>query len=516
MTGIETIAAVATPQVVAGIAKVNALKNALEANEIGPALLAATGGASAEYGGLLNGMLDASENMRTWLESSGMLEAWTSTREGIEDTAAEVADSMEVFTNEFLDRTGLGDAVEHGIAEGTEFVADAIPKLDGKLIESRARLADPYIYTTEMPVPPEIKDLLDDAIHPFALPPSPEITFDFFDDVFGKAKEIWRDPAVIAVPLERLAEFEQEVLKWCDDKGCLLTAKKIDTVVGTQYVPGLACEVPLVGNMANVILKTQLDEELTSEELAKAGVDGALILTLVAAPYLLPAGAVAAGSGTFVAQTAMTGAAIGGSHGGLMAAITEYANSGDMAKAFEAAGKGILQGAVLGAAGGAAGGAVLYHAGAGLSGSVAAGVAGGAAPGAIAGGVEGFKETGTVEGALQGAGEGALKGGALGGIIGGAAHGFGRLTGQIKPLGDYPEGLPNPDGLLVRTAVDRSNINYGSETIIPGMARHHIKPLSLGGPDVSSNITHIPIKIHSAPHPSHSVINAPTGTIFFS
>ena len=286
--------------------------------------------------------------------------------------------------------------------------------------------------------------------------------------------------------------------------------------MGTQYVPGLACEVPLVGNMANVILKTQLDEELTSEELAKAGVDGALILTLVAAPYLLPAGAVAAGSGTFVAQTAMTGAAIGGSHGGLMAAITEYANSGDMAKAFEAAGKGILQGAVLGAAGGAAGGAVLYHAGAGLSGSVAAGVAGGAAPGAIAGGVEGFKETGTVEGALQGAGEGALKGGALGGIIGGAAHGFGRLTGQIKPLGDYPEGLPNPDGLLVRTAVDRSNINYGSETIIPGMARHHIKPLSLGGPDVSSNITHIPIKIHSAPHPSHSVINAPTGTIFFS
>lgn len=507
MTVIETIAAVATPEVVAGIAKVNALKNALEANEIGPALLAASGGASAEYGGLLTGISDASENLRQFLENSGMLEAWTSTREGIEDTAADAADGIEVFTNDFLERTELGDAVEHGIAEGTEFFSGFISKLNSE------EIAKPLVLS-EATLPPEMEDLITKKGDILSLP-SPEEISDFFDDLFGTAKDIWRDPAIIAVPIERLAEFEQEALKWCDDKGCLLTAKKIDTVVGTQYVPGLACELPLVGNMANVILKTQLDEKLTSEELTKASVDGALILALVAAPYLLPTGAVAAGSGAFVAQTAMTGAAIGGSHGGLMAAINEYADSGDTTKACEAAGKGILQGAILGAAGGAAGGAVLYHAGAGLSGSVAAGVAGGAAPGAIAGGVEGFKETGTIEGALQGAGEGALKGGALGGIIGGAAHGFGRLTGQIKPLGDYPEGLPNPDGLLVRTAVDRSNINYGSEAIIPGMARHHIKPLSLGGTDVSSNITHIPTKIHSATHPSHSVINAPTGTIFF-
>ena len=75
MTGFET-ATLATAKVVAEVAKVNALKNALEANEIGPALLAATGVESVEYGGLLNGMQDASGNLRQFLENSGMLEAF--------------------------------------------------------------------------------------------------------------------------------------------------------------------------------------------------------------------------------------------------------------------------------------------------------------------------------------------------------------------------------------------------------------------------------------------------------
>ena len=57
-----------------------------------------------------------------------------------------------MFTNEFLERTGLGRCGGHGIAEGTEFVADAIPKLDGKLIEGpvSSEIND-LLRTTEMP-----------------------------------------------------------------------------------------------------------------------------------------------------------------------------------------------------------------------------------------------------------------------------------------------------------------------------------------------------------------------------
>ncbi|HOA51756.1 MAG TPA: hypothetical protein PKI05_05825, partial [Thermogutta sp.] len=110
---------------------------------------------------------------------------------------------------------------------------------------------------------------------------------------------------------------------------------------------------------------------------------------------------------------------------------------------------------------------------------------------------------------------GAGKGAAVGAAIGGAAWGIGRVTGWIRRLPEQPEGLPDPreEGILIRTKPRRGD--YGNVEVEPGYARHHKKPLSLGGTDDPSNIVKVPVEIHRQPHPGREVIEAPLGTIFY-
>jgi len=66
---------------------------------------------------------------------------------------------------------------------------------------------------------------------------------------------------------------------------------------------------------------------------------------------------------------------------------------------------------------------------------------------------------------------------------------------------------------MVRTEPRRGD--YGGVFVKEGYARHHIKPLSLGGTDTPDNIVQVPIDIHRQPHPGPEVRNAPVGTIFY-
>ena len=212
---------------------------------------------------------------------------------------------------------------------------------------------------------------------------------------------------------------------------------------------------------------------------------------------------------------AAAGAVGGGVHGAIQAGGLTYLETGDLAAALRAGGTAAVTGAALGAVGGTVGGAIASRLGGSLLSFVAAGAGGGGSVGAVAGAVEGYRSTGSLRGLISGAVYGGISGAVVGGAIGGSAWGVGRATGWIRPLPKQPEGLPDPrtKSIMVRTEPRRGD--YGGVFVKEGYARHHIKPLSLGGTDTPDNIVQVPIDIHRQPHPGPEVRNAPVGTIFY-
>jgi RHS repeat-associated protein len=216
-----------------------------------------------------------------------------------------------------------------------------------------------------------------------------------------------------------------------------------------------------------------------------------------------------------VVSGTVSGAAVGASQGAIHGGVVTYLQTGDiLASLREAAFQAAIQGG-LGAMGGGVGGAVASGLGASFWGIVASGACGGAAVGAVTGAYEGYLNEGTISGALLGMAWGAGQGALVGGIIGASAWGVGRATGQIRPLPKQPEGLPDmrSKGILIRRKPPRGD--YGGVPVKPGYARHHIKPLSLGGTDTPDNIVELPIGVHRQPHPGPAVTKAPYGTIFY-
>jgi len=213
---------------------------------------------------------------------------------------------------------------------------------------------------------------------------------------------------------------------------------------------------------------------------------------------------------------AVAGGAGGAAYGAVQAGGITYLETGNLGVSVRAAALAGLREGALGAVGGVVGGSVAARLGASVWGFVGSGMAGGAAVGALREGYEGYRNTGTIGGALTEAFRGAIEGAIIGGVIGGAAWGVGRSAGWIRRLPEQPEGLPDPrsKGLLIRTKGPAKR-QYGGVPVKPGFARHHIKPLSLGGSDTPDNIVEIPMEIHRQPHPGPDVTRAPVGTIFY-
>lgn len=169
------------------------------------------------------------------------------------------------------------------------------------------------------------------------------------------------------------------------------------------------------------------------------------------------------------------------------------------------------------AATGAVGGSVLSlsYTGVSFGGTLISGtVAGGFMAGGQAA-VGTFSQTGDWEESLNAGFHGAMKGAVAGAIFSGIAWAGGRATEIIVPLKDYPKGLPDPrsKGLLIKTKPNRGD--YGGVLTKEGYARHHVKPLSLGGRDSRSNMALIPVEVHRAPHPGPYINSKPIGTLFY-
>lgn len=88
----------------------------------------------------------------------------------------------------------------------------------------------------------------------------------------------------VLVPyIAKVGELEQFLYRTLDDEfGLVLTAKKVDYLVNSKYVPGLLEAAPMVGSLARVNHKFQLGEALTRRDLIDACNDGALIVELSA------------------------------------------------------------------------------------------------------------------------------------------------------------------------------------------------------------------------------------------
>ena len=259
-------------------------------------------------------------------------------------------------------------------------------------------------------------------------------------------------------------------------------------------------------------------EEISWKKMAIRTATGAAAGAVAALTFGAASGFLAAHGFTAAANAMIAGATTGGVAGftGGFVQTTAEAMLIDGRAPGEAVSMGLAAGgrsAAIGLVGGAVGGAVISQVGGDFVGAVVSGASGGSAAGGVAGAWQGYDRYGLSPEMLHHAGSGALLGAAYGLAGGAGGWAAGRASGIIRPMTDYPEELPRPGGLLVRTTPGERT--YGDIPAQPGYARHHVTPLSLGGRDVPSNIEYVPQQQHRIPHPPQSVRNAPLGTIFY-
>lgn len=252
----------------------------------------------------------------------------------------------------------------------------------------------------------------------------------------SEIKKLLSDPlgSVICMPLYRardiLSQLETEFnsLKRLHNKGKELTdkvlvARRIDYLVGSQYIPGKVTDLPLVGGISNLIFKKKLELEIENQDWGKLGEDAFMVISIAALP-LAPATGGLAMLG-WIGANATFGAI---SHGTI-----SHLNGNSDSEALKDAGKGSL----LGLVNGIAGVAVVSKLMPAISNKFAASAVSNAALGGVGGGAETAirvigKETdykiavkeiavGTITGALGGA------------AIGSATHGLSVFSAKLRP-----------------------------------------------------------------------------------
>ncbi|HNN91701.1 MAG TPA: hypothetical protein PKI03_05515 [Pseudomonadota bacterium] len=113
----------------------------------------------------------------------------------------------------------------------------------------------------------------------------------------AKDLDLWLDKAGLGKPVCALVEtfddlkrFEQDCLAWADHHHVLLTAKKVEFVLEKPiYEKGILTKLPLVGNLADLVMKHQLGEELSLLDWVKVGGDLMTVVTVVTSDSAGPA-----------------------------------------------------------------------------------------------------------------------------------------------------------------------------------------------------------------------------------
>jgi hypothetical protein len=221
----------------------------------------------------------------------------------------------------------------------------------------------------------------------------------------------------VAVPSDQASSFLKELEKESDSLDGQVSrqwfyARRIDYLVGEQYIPGRVVDLPICGGISSVVFKRNLGVEVDSRDSARVVKDVFLVISIAALPAAPVTGSVAMGG--WIAANATFGAITEGT--------ATYVSSRDAQAATLSAAKGALLGAVSGAVGIAAKGLIAPA----ISNDLLAATASGATVGSVTAGSDAVirvvERGDDVSAAAKEVATAAVVGAVGGGVIGGGMH----------------------------------------------------------------------------------------------
>jgi hypothetical protein len=244
----------------------------------------------------------------------------------------------------------------------------------------------------------------------------------------GKSLILLPTPLAFAVNIADAGRFLTELESTSKtlegmSKPCWFQARRIDYLVGEQYIPGRVCNLPIVGGISNWVFKSHLDLDMQGTDWAKLGSDVVMVVSVVAIPLAPATGGLAMVG--WVAANAGFGAVSQGA--------ISYLGDQDLDHALKSAGKGALLGSVGGLAGVAAVAKVAPAISNKLLATAASGVTVGSATAATSSTIRVIEKgedfpTAAKEVALE-----TIFGGLAGGAIGAAGYGLSQIATKLSP-----------------------------------------------------------------------------------
>jgi hypothetical protein len=250
-----------------------------------------------------------------------------------------------------------------------------------------------------------------------------------------------------------LAELEK-TSKTLEDiaKPSWFMAKRIDYLVGEQYIPGRVCDLPIVGGISNWVFKKHLDFDMKGADWAKLGNDVFMVVSIAAIPLAPATGGVAMAG--WVAANACFGAVSQGT--------ISYLGDQNLDHAFESAGKGALLGAVGGLAGVVAVAKIAPAFSNKLLASVASNATVGSGTGATSATIRVIERGEDLSTAAKEVALEALYGGLAGGAIGAAGYGVSKIVTKLNPV-----TIPPSEVTIAKKAGDFEKWQKQIEPVLP-------------------------------------------------
>jgi len=273
----------------------------------------------------------------------------------------------------------------------------------------------------------------------------------------GKSTILLPTRVAIAVNMADAGSFLAELEKTSKtlegmSKPCWFQARRIDYLVGEQYIPGRICNLPIAGGISNWVFKSHLDLDMQGTDWAKLGNDVFMVVSIAAIPLVPATGGLAMAG--WVAANAGFGAVSQGT--------ISYMGDQNLDHALESAGKGAL----LGSVGGLAGVVAVAKVAPAFSNKILASVAssatvgsGTAATSATIRVIERGEDLSTAakEVALE-----TLFGGVAGGGIGWAGYGVSKIVTKLSPVAITPSEVT-----IAKKAADFENWQKQIEPVLP-------------------------------------------------
>jgi hypothetical protein len=323
--------------------------------------------------------------------------------EGVRIRVGDQSWDISLQKGDLLSKIGVANSISHGLDPALQnFLQIRFKELGLDHIQGQVGEGTSIPVTNRLDLG-EIKKLIREGSVCVLVPP--ELAGNFLghlETAFNKIKEV-------------AGQGKEQIDK-------VLVAKRIDYLVGSQYIPGKVTNLPLVGGISNLVFKNKLDIKIDNQDLGKLGEDVFMVISIAALPLAPVAGATAILG--WIGANATFGAV---SYGAI-----SHLNGNPENQALKDAGKGAL----LGAINGVAAVAVVAKLAPAISNKLASSAVSGAVLGGTGGGTETTlrvigKDMDLSEKAEEIAG-GILIGTLGGAAIGTATHGLAKLATKLN------------------------------------------------------------------------------------